>query len=45
MVLGIPKIDSFDLCEGYNYGKQGRKSFPIGKAWREFTCLKLIHVD
>ena len=32
MVLGLSKIDSFDLYEGCLYGKQARKSFPIGNA-------------
>ena len=45
MVLGLPKIDSFDLCEGYIYGKHSRRSFPIEKAWRVSTCHELIHAD
>ncbi|KAL3533483.1 hypothetical protein ACH5RR_007004 [Cinchona calisaya] len=45
MVLGLPKIDSLDLCEGCIYGKQTRKPFSIGKAWRASTCLELIHAD
>jgi len=45
MVLGLPKIDSIDLCEGCIYGKQTRNSFPVGKAWRALKCLELIHAD
>ena len=45
MILGLPKIGSFDLCEGFIYGKQSRRSFPIEKAWRRSTCLELIHAD
>lgn len=45
MVLGLPKIDSIELCEGCIYGKQTRKSFPVGKAWRASKCLELIHAD
>jgi transposase InsO family protein len=45
MVLGLPKIESLDLCEGCIYGKQKRKSFPVGNAWRASHCLELIHVD
>ncbi|KAL3502209.1 hypothetical protein ACH5RR_036658 [Cinchona calisaya] len=40
MVLGLPKIESFDLCEGCIYGKQNRSSFPIGKSWRASACLE-----
>ena len=32
MVLELPTIGSIDLCEGCIYGKQTRKSFPVGKA-------------
>lgn len=45
MVLGLPKIDSIELCEGCIYEKQTRKSFPVGKAWRASKCLELIHAD
>lgn len=45
MVTGLPKINSFDLCESCIYGKQSRKSFPIRKAWRASACLELIHAD
>ena len=27
------------------YGKQTRKSFLVGKAWRAFTYLELIHAN
>ena len=41
MVLSIPKIDSFDLCEGYNYGKQGRKSYDFSHmSWEYFLKFK-----
>jgi len=45
MVLGLPKISSLDLCEGCIYGKQTRKYFSVGKAWRASKCLELIHSD
>ena len=45
MVVGLPKIDSLNFCEGCVYGKQCRPSFPVGKAWRASHCLKLVHVD
>ncbi|KAL0551708.1 hypothetical protein IC582_010797 [Cucumis melo] len=45
MVIGLPKISAINICEGCVYGKQTRKSFPIGKAWRASKCLELIHAD
>ena len=45
MIYGLPKIQTFDLCEGCIYGKQTRKPFPTGKAWRASTCLELVHAD
>lgn len=45
MVYGLPKISELSLCEGCVYGKQNRKCFPIGKAWRASECLELIHAD
>lgn len=45
MVVGLPKIDALDFCEGCVYGKQSRNTFPINKSWRASTCLELIHVD
>ena len=45
MVFGLPRIDSTNLCEGCIYGKQTRKSFPVGKARRASHCLELIHAD
>ena len=45
MVFGLPRIDSTNLCEGCIYGKQTRKSFPVGKAKRASHCLELIHAD
>lgn len=29
MVVGLPKMDVFEFCEGYVYGKQCRESFPV----------------
>jgi len=45
MVIGLPKINELDLCEGCIYGKQAKKSFPVGKSWRATTCLELVHAD
>jgi len=45
MIFGLPKIGFLDLCEGCVYGKQIRKSFPIGMTWRASKCLELIHAD
>ncbi|KAA0045239.1 putative gag-pol polyprotein, identical [Cucumis melo var. makuwa] len=45
MVIGLSKITAINICEGCVYGKQTRKSFPIGKAWRASKCLELIHAD
>lgn len=46
MVLGLPKIDALEnVCEGCIYGKQSKKSFPVGKSWRATTCLELVHAD
>ena len=45
MVIGLPKINEHDMCEGCIYGKQARKSFPVGKSWRATTCLELVHAD
>ena len=45
MVIGLPKIDEINLCEGRVYGKQSRNSFPVNKAWRASNYLKLIHAD
>jgi len=45
MVFGLPRIDSTNLCEGCIYGKQTRKSFPVGKAKRASHYLELIHAD
>ena len=32
MVVGLPKINDLDLCEGCVYSKWSRISFPINKA-------------
>ena len=46
MVNGLPKIDSFDnVCEGCIYGKQCKKPFPVGKAWRAKCSFELVHAD
>lgn len=45
MVKGLPKIDDIKLCQGCVYGKQTRKSFPVGKSWRASSCLELLHAD
>lgn len=45
MVFGLPKIESFGLCEGCIFGKQSKKSFPVGKSWRASECLELVHAD
>ncbi|KAL1211506.1 Retrovirus-related Pol polyprotein from transposon TNT 1-94 [Cardamine amara subsp. amara] len=45
MVVGLPKIDGLELCEGCIYGKQTRRSFPVGKARRATQCLEIVHAD
>ena len=45
MVIGLPKIDDIDICEGCVYGKQSRKLFPVSKAWRASNYLELVHAD
>jgi len=45
MVIGLPKTNELDLCEGCIYGKQTRKLFPVEKSWRTTTCLELVHAD
>ena len=45
MVFGLPKLDNLGFYEGCVYGKQSRKYFPIGKAWRASSCLELVHDD
>ena len=45
MVLGLPRIDALEFCEGCVYGKQNRNSFPVGKSWRASVCLELVHAD
>ena len=39
MVLGLPKIESLEFCEGCVYGKQSRLAFPSGDSWRASACL------
>lgn len=43
MVSDLPKINSTNLCEGYIFGKQTKRSFSVGKSWRATHCLELIH--
>ncbi|KAJ8633442.1 hypothetical protein MRB53_026778 [Persea americana] len=45
MVLGLPEVGEFEVCEGCLYGKQTRASFPTGKAWRASKILELLHAD
>jgi len=45
MVAGLPEMGHLDLYEGCIFGKQSRKSFPIGKSWRVSRCLELVHAD
>ncbi|KAM1032295.1 hypothetical protein ACFX2I_035891 [Malus domestica] len=46
MVHGLPYLDEYDrVCEGCQYGKQHRESFPSGQAQRAGAPLELIHVD
>ncbi|KAJ8633709.1 hypothetical protein MRB53_027045 [Persea americana] len=45
MVLGLPEVGEFEVCEGCLYGKQTRASFPTGKAWRAGKILELLHAD
>lgn len=45
MVVGLPKIDTLEFCDGCVYGKQHKASFPVGKAWRASECLELVHAD
>lgn len=44
--MGLPLIFSIDnVCEACIYGKQHRKSFPIGKAWRANWPLEVVHAN
>ena len=45
MVVGLPEIGQIDLREGCIYGKQTRRSFPVGKSWRATASLELVHAD
>ncbi|KAM1746060.1 hypothetical protein ACFX11_012725 [Malus domestica] len=46
MVHGLPDLEENDrVCEGCQYGKQHRESFPSGQAQRAGASLELIHVD
>ncbi|GKD00675.1 retrovirus-related pol polyprotein from transposon TNT 1-94 [Tanacetum coccineum] len=45
MVLGLPKIDNVDFCEGCVYKKQSRAVFRVEKSRRASMCLELIHSD
>ena len=45
MVVGLPKIDDLDFCEGCIYGKESKNSFPVNKSLRAFACLEIMHTD
>lgn len=45
MVVGLPEIGELNLCESCIFGKQSRKSFPVGQSWRATCCLELVHAD
>ncbi|EOY04542.1 Uncharacterized protein TCM_019778 [Theobroma cacao] len=45
MVFGLPKLENLGFCEGCVYGKQSKKPFLVGKAWRVSKCLELVHAD
>ena len=52
MVFVLPRNDTTNLwegrmhlCEGCIYGKQTRKSFPVGKTKRALHYLEVIHTD
>nr|ABW74566.1 integrase [Boechera divaricarpa] len=45
MVIGLPKIGALKLCEGCVYGKQSRRSFPVGRARRATQYLEIVHAD
>jgi len=43
MVKGLPLIEKIErVCEGCIFGKQHRKSFPIGKSNRATTPLEVV---
>ena len=45
MVLGLPRIDALEFCEGCVYGKQNRNYIPVGKSWIASFLFELVHVD
>lgn len=46
MMKDLPAIQtSDDVCERCLQGKQHRKPFPTGKAWRAKKILELLHTD
>ena len=45
MDIGFPKFIKLDLWEGFIYGKQARKSLPVGKSWSDIACLEFVHAD
>ena len=46
MVKGLPLIsETIGVCEGCQFGKMSRKSFPTGQAWRASKKLELVHTD
>ncbi|GKF20454.1 retrovirus-related pol polyprotein from transposon TNT 1-94, partial [Tanacetum coccineum] len=43
---GLPQIHEIEgVCEGCALGKQHRKPFPKGVAWRAKEILELVHTD
>ena len=46
MVNGLPRIEAVGaVCEGCMYGKQSKRSFPVGQSWRATEPLELVHAD
>lgn len=46
MVKGLPNIkDLTRVCEGCAFGKQTRRTFPVGQAKRAQERLELVHAD
>lgn len=46
MVSGLPRIEVVGtVCEGCMYGKQSKRSFPVGQSWRATEPLELVHAD
>jgi len=46
MIFGLPKVEEHkEVCEGCALGKDLRKNFPRGEAWRESHPLQLVNSD